>query len=120
MEKYSYSKLECYKGCAFKYKLKYVDKLNFFAQNIATELGTCVHSIEEDIANAIKAGETINYITLKNRLILKSVLEKHFNFYYIFYLPNFLYGIIFSISKVPLLHKRLFYISFLEILLNES
>ena len=77
MEKYSYSKLECYKGCAFKYKLKYVDKLNFFAQNIATELGTCVHSIEEDIANAIKAGETINYITLKNRLILKMYELEH-------------------------------------------
>lgn len=76
-ESFSFSKLETYENCGFKFKLKYRDKLNFFTQNVATELGTCVHSIEEDIANAIKAGEKINYVQLKNRLILKMYELEH-------------------------------------------
>ena len=62
LEQYSYSKLDLYAGCGFKYKLKYIDKIQFkWTDTIATEFGTCIHSIEEDIANAIKAGEPINY-----------------------------------------------------------
>ena len=69
-EQYSYSKLDLYEGCSFKYKLKYLDKIQFkWTDTIATEFGTCIHSIEEDIAKAIKAGEPIDYISFKNRLI---------------------------------------------------
>ena len=78
MEQYSYSKLDTYSSCGFKYKLKYVDKIQFeFTNTIATEFGTCIHSIEEDIAKAIKAGQPIDYISLKNRLILKRYELEH-------------------------------------------
>lgn len=70
-EKYSYSKMETYEGCPFKYKLKYVDKNYFNSSSIATEIGTAVHSCEEDIANAIKDKQPINYNQIKNKLILK-------------------------------------------------
>ena len=54
-EQYSYSKLDLYEGCGFKYKLKYLDKIQFkWTDTIATEFGTCIHSIEEDIAKAME------------------------------------------------------------------
>jgi hypothetical protein len=78
LEQYSYSKLDLYAGCGFKYKLKYIDKIQFkWTDTIATEFGTCIHSIEEDIAKAIKAGEPINYISFKNRLIMKRYELEH-------------------------------------------
>ena len=77
-EQYSYSKLALYEGCGFKYKLKYLDKIQFkWTDTIATEFGTCIHSIEEDIAKAIKTGEPIDYISFKNRLIFKRYELEH-------------------------------------------
>ena len=72
MEQYSYSKFETYEGCPFKYKLRVIDKIKFaWTDTIATEFGTAIHAMEEDIAKAIKDGQTIDYVALKNRLILK-------------------------------------------------
>ena len=76
-EKYSYSKLETYNDCPFRFKLKYIDKNFFFSPNLATEYGTLIHGIEEEIANLIKAGQPINYIELKNKLILKTAELAH-------------------------------------------
>ena len=62
--KISYSGLNTYEQCPFKYKLVYVDK-HFIEQNtIATCFGTLVHYIEETIANKIKNGEVIDYTGL--------------------------------------------------------
>ena len=76
-EKYSYSKLETYENCPFRYKLKYIDKNFFSSSSLATEYGTLIHGIEEDIANAIRNKQPINYIELKNRLILKAAELQH-------------------------------------------
>lgn len=70
-ENYSYSKLDTYCQCGFKYKLKYVDGHYIFCNSVATEFGTLVHATEEAIAKAIQAGEAINYVELKNKFILK-------------------------------------------------
>jgi len=70
-EKYSYSKLEVYVNCPFKYKLIYVDKIKAFTQSVATELGTLVHETEEAIAHAIQEKRAINYDALKQRFIAK-------------------------------------------------
>ena len=74
---YSYSKVETYESCPFKYKLKYVDNNYFFCNSIATEFGTLVHATEEAIAKAIKAGEPINYIKLKNNFVLEARKLSH-------------------------------------------
>ena len=71
LDKYSYSKISCYGQCKFKFKLKYLDKNFLFSANIATDFGSLVHSIEEDIAKAIQAEQPINYIVLKNKFILE-------------------------------------------------
>lgn len=68
---YSYSKMEVMESCSFKYKLKHIDKYNYFTASIATELGKCIHSIEEDIAKAIKYHQQIDYTGFKKKLILK-------------------------------------------------
>lgn len=76
-ERFSYSKLDTFSQCGFRYKLRYVDKHFVDTGGLATELGTAVHETEETIANRIKAGEPINYIELKNKLILKMMELKH-------------------------------------------
>lgn len=69
-EKFSYSKIDIFSQCGFKYKLRYVDKHFVDTSGLATELGTAIHETEETIANRIKAKEPINYIHLKNKLLL--------------------------------------------------
>ena len=72
LDRYSYSKISTYKQCKFKFKLKYLDKNYLFSANIATDFGSLVHSIEEDIAKAIQAEQPVNYVTLKNKFIIES------------------------------------------------
>lgn len=72
LDRYSYSKISCYGQCKFKFKLKYLDKNFLFSANIATDFGSLVHSIEEDIAKALQAGQPVNYIALKNKFIIES------------------------------------------------
>lgn len=72
LDRYSYSKISTYKQCKFKFKLKYLDKNYLFSANIATDFGSLVHSIEEDIAIALQAGQPVNYIALKNKFIIES------------------------------------------------
>ena len=75
--KYSYSKIECYEQCHFKFKLQYLDGHYYFSESIATLFGSAIHKVEEDIANLIKEGKPIDYVGLKNSLILKLAEIKH-------------------------------------------
>lgn len=70
-EKFSYSKIDTYSQCGFRYKLRYIDGHFVNTGGLATELGTAIHAIEEAIANTIKAGQAVDYIALKNQLLLK-------------------------------------------------
>jgi len=63
--KSSYSKLNTYKSCGWKYKLTYEDKHFLFSESISSLFGTLVHYIEEQIAKRIKNHEEINYEQLK-------------------------------------------------------
>lgn len=72
LERFSYSKISCFKQCRFKYYLKYDQKNYLFSANIATDFGSLVHSIEEEIAKALQAGLPIDYVGLKNRFIIES------------------------------------------------
>lgn len=75
--RYSYSKVDCYKQCPFKFKLKYVDGHYINTPGIALDVGTMIHAAEEDIANAIKEGKVIDYVGLKNRIILETMKIEH-------------------------------------------
>lgn len=69
-ENFSYSKLNTYENCGFKYKLVYVDKHFIYDETVATEYGTLIHKTEESIAHSIVDGTPIDYDALK-----KSFLE---------------------------------------------
>ena len=75
--KYSYSKIDTYEQCHFKFKLQYLDGHYYYSDNVATLFGSAIHKVEEDIANCIKEGKPIDYIELKNGLILKLAEIKH-------------------------------------------
>lgn len=72
LDRYSYSKISTYKQCKFKFKVKYLDKNFIYNANIATDFGSLVHSIEEDIATALQAGQQVSYVALKNKFIIES------------------------------------------------
>ena len=72
LDRFSYSKISTYKQCAFKYLVKYKEKNFIDSSSIATEFGSLVHSIEEDIATAIQTGQSIDYTGLKNKFIIES------------------------------------------------
>lgn len=78
-EQFSYSKIDCYKQCKFKYKIKYIDKHYISGSSIALEYGTLVHGIEEEIANKIKNNEVIDYVELKTKFLISALdIEKKF------------------------------------------
>ena len=77
IELFSYSKLETYINCQYKYKLKYIDGYYAGGGGVATEFGTAVHAAEEKIASAIGAGETIDYVAIKNTFLLETMELQH-------------------------------------------
>lgn len=53
ISKFSYSKLNTYESCPFKYMLQYVDHHFIDTSTIASDFGTLVHFIEESIAKEL-------------------------------------------------------------------
>lgn len=72
LDRYSYSKISTYKQCKFKFKLKYLDKNFLYSANIATDFGGLVHSTEESIALALRDGQPVDYVGLKNNFIIEA------------------------------------------------
>lgn len=64
--KYSYSRVDTYGKCPWKYKLKYVDLHYIESSTLALELGTLVHYIEEHISYALMEGKKPDYDTLRD------------------------------------------------------
>ena len=56
--------------------VKYKEKNFIDSSSIATEFGSLVHSIEEDIATAIQTSQSINYTGLKNRFIIEKATDE--------------------------------------------
>ena len=84
MSKYSYSRLEVFKQCPYKYKIMYLDGHYIQYDSIATKFGSLIHLIEEEIGNAIKNNEAIGYdhlIAFFDREILKLKEEFKKDFY---------------------------------------
>lgn len=69
--KYSYSRIDCYSQCPFKYFLKYIEGHYTSAANVALEFGTLVHSTEEKIGTCLKDSLPINYEELSANFATK-------------------------------------------------
>lgn len=78
-EKYSYSKLACFEQCPYKYKLIYIDGHFISCPSIATDFGTLIHHIEEEIGKYLQTGLKPDYKSLifdfESRL---KQIEKHY------------------------------------------
>lgn len=72
LDRYSYSKISCYKQCRFKFYTKYLEKNFIYNANIATDFGSLVHETEENIALALQACQPVDYVALKNKFIIES------------------------------------------------
>lgn len=62
----SYSKLATFEQCPYKYKLIYLDNHYIKDDTIATDFGTLIHHIEEQIGIALKDNKSPNYNSLIN------------------------------------------------------
>ena len=69
---FSYSKIEVYKKCPFKYKLIYIDGHKVRTENLATGFGSLVHYIEEKIGLDIQSGKEIDYNHYKDVFMNKN------------------------------------------------
>lgn len=75
MIKMSYSKLNTFQSCPFKYKLMYEDGFYIFSDSVATEFGTLIHYLEETMGTKLKNKEPIDYNEIKN-LYLNACIEE--------------------------------------------
>lgn len=75
--RYSYTKVDLYKQCGFRYKLKYVDGNYDTGGGIALSFGSLVHATEEKIANCIKDNLPIDYVKVKNEFLLELAKIEH-------------------------------------------
>lgn len=73
---YSYSRLDKYCECGYRYKLTYEDGNYIDEPGVAAAVGTLVHHIEEEIAGYIMAGEPIPYDDLRKEFFEINIPEK--------------------------------------------
>lgn len=64
--RFSYSKIDTYRSCGWKYYLTYQEGHYIFSENVTTEFGTLVHFIEQQIGIALMNGTPVNYAKLKD------------------------------------------------------
>lgn len=69
----SYSKLATFEQCPYKYKLIYLDNHYIKNDTIATDFGTLVHHIEEEIGKSLKENKKPDYPFLINEFKEKMV-----------------------------------------------
>ena len=65
---FSYSKLDLFECCPYKYKLKYIDKNYSQASAIHLDLGTLIHKILEIKGRWLSEGVSVDYNILKDYL----------------------------------------------------
>lgn len=74
---FSYSRLEQFENCPLAYDFKYNKKMFFGGDTIITQLGTLIHSCEEQISLALKEGKTPDYNKIKDYLYNVNIPKKN-------------------------------------------
>lgn len=74
--KFSYSKLNTYESCAFKFWLQYEQGHFISTPSIAADYGTLVHFCEENIARTLQRGEKVDYEKLKDDFVHLDIPKK--------------------------------------------
>lgn len=76
-QKFSYSKINNYKSCGWKYYLMYDQGHFTFTDSLASLLGTLLHSVEEKMFNTLKKHEKIDYEAMKDYFMNAYVEKKN-------------------------------------------
>lgn len=66
LQKYSYSGVNTFEQCGFKYYLQYIKKHYIYVDSLAADFGTLCHYILEHIGLDLKEGRTPDYNKYKN------------------------------------------------------
>lgn len=74
-ERYSYSRLGVYEGCKYKYKLTYVDGNYINTDSVATEFGTLLHYIEEQMAKRLMETSTLTVDDYQDLINMFNTIE---------------------------------------------
>jgi putative RecB family exonuclease len=75
-QRFSYSKLNVFNSCGFKYKLTYVDGHYTFTDSLATLLGSLLHKCEENMARTLQEGKQIDYEKIKDDFLNLNIPKK--------------------------------------------
>lgn len=65
LPKMSYSKLNSYEQCHWKYYLTYTLGNFFYSDNLNSDFGSLVHFCEQQIFNTLKSGKSVDYNKIK-------------------------------------------------------
>ena len=76
LQKYSYSGLNCYEQCPFKYFLQYIKKHYIYVDSLAADFGTLCHYILEHIGLDLKSGVKPDYEKYKQDFIHINIPKK--------------------------------------------
>lgn len=74
--KFSYSKVNTYESCGWKYYLTYHEKHYIYNESINVDFGILIHHIEESIGKALKEGMKPDYGKLKDEFLDINVPKK--------------------------------------------
>lgn len=75
LEYFSYSKLDVFDNCPYRYKLQYIDNMRSTVSSLAVEIGTLLHKILEIKARCLIENKPIDYAYLKD--VLDHGIEEH-------------------------------------------
>lgn len=74
--KYSYSKLNTFENCPFKFHLQYEEGHFVASESLANQFGVLIHYCEETIARTLQMGKEVDYEKLKKDFIELNIPKK--------------------------------------------
>lgn len=72
----SYSKVNTYEGCGWRYYLTYEKNYFFFGESLSADFGALVHFFEQKIFETLKRGEAVDYDSLRQEFKTINIPKK--------------------------------------------
>lgn len=74
--KASYSKVNTYDGCGWRYYLTYEQNYFFFGESLSADFGSLVHYFEQKIFEALKKGNPVDYESIREEFKTINIPKK--------------------------------------------
>lgn len=76
LPKASYSKINTYDGCGWRYYLTYEQNYFFFGESLAADFGALIHYFEQKIFETLKKGEPVDYESIREEFKTINIVKK--------------------------------------------